>query len=191
MVAKGLLPLLVAFFLCCSTLSAGEERREVTDLARLMAMRLALVREVAWSKCCSGVPVADPAREAAMLAALKAKGSAFSLTPGRVRAFFLPQIVASRRYQEELIGQWRCGFPRPKNPPMDIPSELRPRIDRLDTEMLRAWAAFPVDACDHRSRSEAVRVLCERGIPPGVARIATRPMGTADERSRSGRFLTF
>lgn len=156
---------------------AGDGRPEVDDLARLVAMRLALAREVAWTKCCQGVAVADPAREAALLTALKEKGRAFSMTPERVTTFFLPQIVASRRYQDELISQWRGGFPSPKNQPLDIRSELRPRIDRLDAEMLGLWAAFPAEMRDDPSRDQAERVLRGRGIPAEVARIASRPFG--------------
>lgn len=155
---------------------AGDGRPEVDELARLMAMRLALAREVAWSKCCQGLAVADPAREAALLTALKEKGRAFSMTSERVTAFFLPQIVASRRYQDELIRQWRGGFPCPKNQPLDIRAELRPRIDRLDADMLRLWAAFPADMTDEWSRDRAESILRERGIPAEVARIASRPL---------------
>ena len=156
---------------------AGEGRPEVKELARLMAMRLALVREVGWSKACYGIPVADPAREAHLLAALKDGGRKYSLTPGRVSEFFLPQIVASRRYQEELISGWRLGSPRPSDPPLDIAADLRPRIDRLDGELLRKWAAFPRDQLDDWSRREAEKTMEERGIPPEVARIAARPLG--------------
>lgn len=178
---KLLFLMLALLIVAVPHLKAEEERPELEGIARLLAIRLALVREVAWSKANEGIRVADPAREAAVLTSLKEQGRKYSLNPNQVSALFLPQIVASRRYQEELLQQWRAGLDRPKTKPLDLRSELRPRIDRLDSELLRGWAAFPRDQIDDWSRTEALKILCERGIPVEVARIAVRPLGSSQE----------
>lgn len=173
--------MLVGAMFCQASLRAErgspEQRPEVVQMAGLLAMRLAMAREVAWSKACAGIPIADPAREAAHLAALRHEGVRYSMTAERVTALFLPQIVASRRYQQELVMQWRSGFPRPKNPPLDITRELRPRIDALDTDILRCWAAFPRDQLDEWSRDSSEEILRSHGIPAAVAGIAVSPLG--------------
>lgn len=173
-----LLALLLPVFLLLPGAKADEERPEMVELTRLLALRLALVREVAWSKANAGIPVADPAREAALLTALKQEGKNYSLTSDQVSTLFLPQIVASRRYQEELLASWRAGMARPKTKPLDLRADLRPRIDHLDADLLRNWAAFPHDQLDAWSFDAAVKMLRERGIPAEVARIAARPLGS-------------
>jgi chorismate mutase len=104
-----------------------------------MIRRLQLSREVAWSKCRAGIPVAEPAREAMMLATLKTTGSRIGLSSVEVSSLFLPQIAASRRYQEELIAGWRFGMNVPRIKPLDHVSEIRPRLDKVNREMLRQW----------------------------------------------------
>ena len=89
-------------------------------------------REVAWSKCRAGIPVAEPAREAMMLATLKTTGSRIGLSSVEVSSLFLPQIAASRRYQEELIAGWRFGMNVPRIKPHDLVSEIRPRLDKVN-----------------------------------------------------------
>jgi chorismate mutase-like protein len=187
MIRFGILMIcLVASVLPCRAMASVDGRLE--PLVTLMIQRLQLSREVAWSKCRGGIPVADPAREALMLRDLKASGAGIGLTSGEVARLFLPQIAASRRYQEELIAGWRSGIDVPKVKPLDIASEIRPRLDGLNREMLRQWvvvARLPVDWAD---REGAQRMLVARGIPPDVARIAVSPLGYRDRDDRGDAF---
>jgi len=153
-------------------------------LVNLMIQRLQLSREVAWSKCRSGIPVADPAREARMLTELKAAGAESGLAPAEVVRLFLPQIAASRRYQEELIAGWRSGIDVPRIPPLDLTADIRPRLDKVNREMLRQWASVCRGRLDWADREEAERALRDRGIPAEVARIAVSPLGGSGNKSR-------
>lgn len=153
-------------------------------LVTLMIHRLQLSREVAWSKCRSGIPVADPAREARMLTELKAAGAESGLAPAEVVRLFLPQIAASRRYQEELIAGWRSGIDVPKIAPLDLSADIRPRLDKVSREMLRQWTAVCQGPLDWADREEAERMIRERGIPADVARMAASPLGGRGRGSR-------
>jgi chorismate mutase len=146
-------------------------------LVTLMIQRLQLSREVAWSKCLAGIPVADPAREARMLTELKTAGSQEGITSEEVSRLFLPQIAASRRYQQELIAGWRSGIDVPKIKPLDLAYEIRPRVDKLNREMLRQWVVVCHTQFDWADREEAQRMLQQRGIPADVAKIAVSPLG--------------
>ncbi len=156
----------------------------LNPLVTLMIQRLQLSREVAWSKCRSGIPVADPAREARMLTDLKLAGAEYTLPASQVVRLFLAQIAASRRYQEELIAGWRSGIDVPKIEPLDLARDIRPRLDKVNREMLRQWVKIYREPLDWADREEARRMLMERGIPSDVAKIAVGPLGSPGSGSR-------
>jgi chorismate mutase len=174
-VARMLLICLVVM-VAPSRLTASVSER-LDPLVMLMVQRLQLSREVAWTKCRLGIPVADPAREARMLTDLKTEGSTLGLTATEVTRLFLPQIAASRRYQEELIAGWRTGIDLPKIKPLDIATEIRPRLDRVNHEMLRQWKLVCRAPLDWADREEAERTILAHGIPAEIAKIAARPLG--------------
>lgn len=177
----GLSWVLIAAFPASVTAAVDEH---LNPLVTLMIQRLQLSREVAWSKCRSGIPVADPAREARMLTDLKLAGAEYALPSSQVARLFLPQIAASRRYQEELIAGWRSGIDVPKIEPLDLAQDIRPRLDKVNREMLRQWAKISREPLDWADREEARRMLMDRGIPSDVAKIAVSPLGGAVTRSR-------
>ena len=111
-----------------------------------------------------------------MLTDLKTMGSHTDLSSSEVSRLFLPQIAASRRYQEELMAGWRSGIDVPKIKPLDL-AEIRPRLDKVNQEMLRQWAVVYHTQFDWADREEAQRMLRERGIPSDVAKIAVSPLG--------------
>lgn len=156
----------------------------LNPLVTLMIQRLQLSREVAWNKCRAGIPVADPAREARMLTDLRSAGVQEGLSAAEVTRLFLPQIAASRRYQEELIAGWRSGIDIPRIEPLDLAAEIRPRLDKVNREMLRQWVKICREPLDWADKEEARRMLMERGIPSDVAKIAVGPLGGPGSGSR-------
>ena len=156
----------------------------LNPLVTLMIQRLQLSREVAWNKCRAGIPVADPAREARMLTDLRSAGVQEGLSAAEVTRLFLPQIAASRRYQEELIAGWRSGIDIPRIEPLDLSAEIRPRLDKVNREMLRQWVKICREPLDWADKEEARRMLMERGIPSDVAKIAVGPLGGPGPGSR-------
>ena len=111
-----------------------------------------------------------------MLTDLKVAGRHEGLSSEEVTRFFIPQIAASRRYQEELIAGWRSGIDVPKIKPLNLAAEIRPRLDKLNYEMLRQWEVVCHTHLDWADREEAERMLRDRGISLDVAKIATRPL---------------
>jgi chorismate mutase-like protein len=148
------------------------------QLVNSISARLLLSREVAWSKFCSHAKVRDLAREAKVLTDLKEAGRKIGLTPDQVTYFFKPQIIASCRLQEELIGGWATGaIPRPTTPPKDLAGEIRPLLDKIDQTLLLQWKAVcskPFDPADYYAAKSAIQ---EQGFSSEVAGIAARPMG--------------
>jgi hypothetical protein len=112
-----------------------------------------------------------------MLTDLKAAGAQEGLSSAEVVRLFLPQIAASRRYQEELIAGWRSGIDVPKIEPLDLTKDIRPRLDKVNHEMLREWAKVCRDPLDWADRQEAQSMIGERGIPADVAKIAVSAFG--------------
>ena len=153
-------------------------KRPEDQLVNSIAARLLLSREVAWSKFCSHAKVRDLGREAKVLTDLKAEGRKLGLTPEQVTYFFKPQIIASCRLQEELIGGWAVGaIARPTTPPKDLPGEIRPLLDKVDQTLLLQWKAVyakPFDQADYYAAKGAIE---EQGFSSEVAGIAARPMG--------------
>jgi chorismate mutase-like protein len=177
----GLFWVLIAAF--PASVTAGVDA-PLNPLVTLMIQRLQLSREVAWNKCRAGIPVADPAREARMLTDLRSTGVQEGLSAAEVTRLFLPQIVASRRYQEELIAGWRSGIDIPRIEPLDLAAEIRPRLDKVNREMLRQWVKICRQPLDWADKEEARRMLMERGIPSDVAKIAVGPLGGPGPGSR-------
>ncbi len=169
---RGFLFLVLGLCFSTTSLRAVPPCEELTGL---IVLRLGISRDVAWSKFCHGNKVADPAREAAMLTRLKAKGAEMRLSPERVSALFLPEIVASRRVQEELVTGWRMGMPRPSLPPGDLITDIRPRLDAVNLTMLRLWSGLPATCLDGSFREDAEKRILSAGFSRDVARVASRP----------------
>jgi chorismate mutase len=141
-------------------------------LPLLIAERLAIAREVAWTKYHSGAPVLDPEREAALLSALIAEGRARGLDTARIEDFFTAQIAASREVQTELLFAWAAGAAKPDHAPLDLRADIRPRLDALTPRLLDALPAAP--APDLALAAE--RLLADAGFSPAVVALAVAPL---------------
>ncbi len=152
-------------------------------LAALLVQRLQLAREVAWSKHHSGAPVHDPAREEALLGTLRERARSAGLPPDRIETFFAAQIAASRQVQTELLAAWAAGSaPTPADPPPDLRSDLRPRLDTLTRDLLAAlapWFTSDEDTPGSAPTSvadELARRLAAAGFSEEVAALALAPL---------------
>jgi cyclohexadienyl dehydratase len=116
-------------------LSAQES---VEKVLTLVDERMALMPAVAAWKWQNQTLIADPERERIVAARAGEAARAMGLAPEGVQAFFEVQIRAARETQAALHERWRTGgfsFPTP------IPSlagDIRPQLDRLTVELLRA-----------------------------------------------------
>lgn len=143
----GILLLMAAFSLagCRSIPSQGEISPSERKLVILMKERLAYAPKIAWIKYRSGQPVADNAREVVLLKNLEAAGQKQGLNPQRVREFFSAQMAAFQIVQKEEIQSWKAGGPPPNWAPMDLQTEIRPAIEKLNGELLLLLAKPDVD----------------------------------------------
>jgi cyclohexadienyl dehydratase len=116
------------------------------DVARvfdLMQQRLELMRSVAAWKYANNVPVTDAAREQQVLDATVAQAQRLGIDPTSARELYSLQIRMARDVQEHFIATWKAQ--KPTNEPVrDLSKELRPELDRLGNELLRAiYLALP------------------------------------------------
>jgi len=145
---------LVLGLYCAGRLAEAAERTRFTDeaetVARVLALadeRLALMPAVAAWKWRHAAPVSDPARERAVIDHAANEASRLGLDGGPVRRVFELQISAARALEEDLVRTWHArGFDFAQPIP-NLQSELRPRLDRITQQMLRAlYLAAPACA---------------------------------------------
>jgi cyclohexadienyl dehydratase len=134
------------------------------DVARvfdLMQQRLGLMRSVAAWKYANNVAVTDPAREQQVLDATVAQAQRLGIDAASARDLFSLQIRMASAVQEHFLATWKAH--KPENEPVrDLKTELRPELDRLGNELLRAiYLALPelmVDGFDARYGSQAAKL---------------------------------
>lgn len=117
-----------------------DDVREVFDL---MQSRLAVMRSVAAWKFANQAPVTDAAREQRVLDATVADAQRLGIDAASARELFALQIRLARDVQEHFIAGWRKqGLAG--EPVRDLNKELRPELDRLGEQLLRAiYLAMP------------------------------------------------
>ena len=116
---------------------------EVREVVDLMQARLSLMRSVAAWKYAQGMPVTDADREQRVLEATVADAQRLGIDAAAARELFSLQIRMAREVQEHFIATWRQqGFAN--EPVRDLTKELRPELDLLGEQLLRAiYLALP------------------------------------------------
>jgi len=141
-----------------------------------MAQRLELARHVAWAKFQNDAKVSDPKRESELLATLELQARDTGLPEEIGRNFFQAQIAASRQVQEKLISHWKRGGTLPAIPPMDLRSDIRPRLDAISQELLRDLAVIGKTPFQPGLSGYAEQTLVARGFSRSIARQAAAPL---------------
>jgi len=100
--------------------------------------RLALMADVAAWKWRESRPIADAEREARVIDAAVTQAAVFGLDAETTRALFTLQIEWARDIQAQHFAMWRRdGFPE-STPIRSLEGELRPRLDSIGPQLLRA-----------------------------------------------------
>jgi cyclohexadienyl dehydratase len=108
----------------------------VAGVLALADERLSLMPAVAAAKWPRHLPIADPVREVAVVNAAADRARALGLAREPVERLFTVQIRMARTAQQGLYDHWqRDGFDY-AGPKLDLPQELRPRLDRLTERLL-------------------------------------------------------
>lgn len=142
LVAQAGLALLASLVVGCAA-SPPVADADVAKLDRLLGLvveRLSMAIEVARVKWNTGAPIEDPPREKHVIDEVVKRADEFGLAPAVVEAFFSGQIEASKRIQHALHAEWRARAQPPFARVADLRKDIRPVLDRLSPEMLRALA---------------------------------------------------
>jgi chorismate mutase-like protein len=119
-----------------STIPANQQH--LTELLSLISDRLDLMPGVAQAKWNRKLAITDAKRETILLDGLQAKGTQRGLPADVVREFFLAQITAAKVIQEQHFADWTARQQPPFPQPPDLEREIRPKIDKLNEQMLDA-----------------------------------------------------
>jgi cyclohexadienyl dehydratase len=145
----------------------AEEGARVEQLLTVIDQRLGLMGDVAAYKYQHHAPVADPAREAVVISHAVSLGAPLGLAAAPVQQLFELQVRLAREVETDSEQHWRTGgFDHVGQVP-DLNTEIRPRLDQLTTQLLRAlYLAAP--ALGHadfvaRYRASAERLLTSPG----------------------------
>jgi len=140
---RFLLPMLAAIVLRVAPAVADDARFLEDDAAigrvmDLVGQRLELMPAVAAAKWRSGAPIADPPRERAVASRAGREALRIGLAAEPVAGLVVLQMRFGREAQQRLHQGWReRGFDVVPDSP-DLARDLRPRIDALTGELLRA-----------------------------------------------------
>ena len=109
-------------------------------LRRLIDARLLLANDVAQYKWSHQLPIDDPQREADIVAGLAQEASELGVPLAWAQGFFHAQIEASKTVQHELFSGWEVFKRGPFPDAPDLASVTRPKIDRINADLMRALA---------------------------------------------------
>lgn len=110
--------------------------RPLVPLTELSAERALLSDEVAAAKWGTGKPIADPAREQQLLDEVARRSTAMGLDPAAAARVFRDHIEASELVQRSLHQRWTAHPGEAPTEHPDLPTEVRPELDRITTELL-------------------------------------------------------
>lgn len=97
---------------------------------------------VALTKWDSGKPIQDSPREAQVIASARTLASEHKLDPEDVAQLIAAQMEANKLVQYGLLAQWQAAGAAPDTPRPDLAKQIRPRLDELQTRLLRQYANF-------------------------------------------------
>lgn len=167
--------LMVALFLSGCQTGSGQVTASEREIAGLMQERLSYAPRIAWIKYQNGQPISDSAREVVLLQNLEAAGKPLGLDPRRVREFFTAQMAAFQQVQKDEIQAWKSGRPAPSWPPMDLQTEIRPAIEKLNARLLVLLATTPVGPSETLA-GYCEKILREAGFSAAAVRLALAPL---------------
>ncbi|OLL31755.1 hypothetical protein BTH42_10635 [Burkholderia sp. SRS-W-2-2016] len=107
-------------------------------LLDMTVARLHIARQVALSKWDSHKPVEDLPREADVIRAASEEARALGLPAELAMRFFADQIEANKLVQYGLIAQWHRAGRAPDDKRVDLTTDVRPKLDRLQQGIIQA-----------------------------------------------------
>jgi chorismate mutase-like protein len=149
-------------------------------LLQLMAERLALMPDVARHKWNHQTAIEDRMREQQIVDGLKAEAEAFGVPAPWAERFFRAQIEAAKLIQRECFARWEQTAQGQFTDVPDLATVIRPRLDALTPQLLRALAmAWPAlsDLKQHdRIATTAQRMRTAAAESAAAAELAATPL---------------
>ncbi len=147
-------------------------------LRQAIDQRLLLAQDVARAKWNAKAAIEDLPREEQVIAAAVRQGATLGLPEAWIRSVFRAQIEASKTVQRALYRRWQAeGAGRFDDAP-DLARTIRPELDRLTTQLLRAMAdnqALLHDSGRKADVAVAMQALQARALDPAAAGQALGP----------------
>jgi chorismate mutase len=159
---------------CATTASfTAAETTAVDRLLGLIKERLDVAPDVARTKWNTRAPIEDLPREKQIIDGVAGRAPEFGLDPQVAGAFFTGQIEASKVVQNALHAEWTASRQPPFAKVADLGKDIRPVLDRLTPEMMRALAdALPaLQRPGGRQLLEARSQVILAGAPGGAAAV--------------------
>lgn len=151
-------------------------------LRQAIDQRLLLAQDVARAKWNAKAAIEDLPREEQVIAAAVRQGGVLGLPEAWIRTVFRAQIEASKTVQRALYERWQAeGAGRFDDAP-DLAGSVRPELDRLTTQLLRAMAdnqALLHDSGRKADVAVAMHALQARAENPAAAGQALAPFLSA------------
>lgn len=167
---------------------AASDTTTLDHLLALIVARLEVAPDVARAKWNTHAAIEDPPREQQVIAAVGASASGYGVPRDEAERFFRAQIEASKIVQQAMTQAFTAADQPPFPAPVNLETQIRPVLDRLTPELLRALgAARPLLA-----RADARRTLERRSrrvaptVAGGAAAMAAAVAPLTGGHSRSG-----
>ncbi len=160
--------------LAADTPGFSDESSLVSRVLDLENERLSLMPAVAAWKWQHHAPISDPPRERVVILAAGKLGEPLGLAPAPIERLFALQVRLARDAESGRESHWRqAGYDFPGRPP-DLQNELRPQLDRLTSDLLRALylaaPAFSRPDFAERYAASSVRILTNEAWSPASRR---------------------
>ncbi len=110
----------------------------VTRVLDIADQRLALMPGVAATKWQTHAPIADPERERVVIRHAGELAAPLGLDADPVEGVFEVQVRLAREWEERLTADWKARGFSFAGPIPDLATQLRPQLDKVTTDMLRA-----------------------------------------------------
>jgi chorismate mutase-like protein len=147
-------------------------------LRQAIDQRLLLAQDVARAKWNAKAAIEDLPREEQVIAAAVRQGRGLGLQEAWIRSVFRAQIEASKTVQRALYRRWEAeGAGRFDDAPA-LAKTIRPELDRLTTQLLRAMADNQAVLNDSGRKADvavAMQPLQARAVNPAAAKQALAP----------------
>jgi chorismate mutase-like protein len=147
-------------------------------LRQAIDRRLLLAQDVARAKWNAKAAIEDLPREEQVIAAAVRQGGALGLPEAWIRSVFRAQIEASKTVQRALYRRWQAEGAGCFDDAPDLAKNIRPELDRLTTQLLRAMAdnqALLHDGARKADVAVALQSLQARAVDPAAAGQALAP----------------